>query len=115
VWFSCGRATIPATTLREGLALALSSCGDWDNPASDTVGLLCFAAMCPKTNDLAAVGALAKCAKGTCHVVGGLGGANQHGAAFGRFAVLWGVHGHNNGHRETMGGESVGVAYIVGA
>jgi hypothetical protein len=60
VWFSCGRATIPATTLREGLALALSSCGDWYNPASDTVGLFGFAAMCPKTYDLAAVCPLAK-------------------------------------------------------
>jgi hypothetical protein len=41
-------------------ALALSSCGDWDNPACDTVGLFGFAAMCPKTYDLAAVGSLAK-------------------------------------------------------
>jgi hypothetical protein len=60
VWFSCGRATIPATTLREGLALALSSCADRDNPACDTVGLLCFAAVGSKANDLFAVGALAK-------------------------------------------------------
>jgi hypothetical protein len=60
VWFSCGRATIPATTLREGLALVLSSCGDWDNPASDTVGLLGFAAVCAKTNDLFSVCPLAK-------------------------------------------------------
>jgi hypothetical protein len=59
VWFSCGRATIPATTLREGLALALSGCGDWDNPAGDTVGLLCFAAMGSEAYDLFSVGALA--------------------------------------------------------
>jgi hypothetical protein len=59
VWFSCGRATIPATTLREGLALALSGCGYWDNPASYTVGLLCFCAVCAKPDNLAAVGALA--------------------------------------------------------
>jgi hypothetical protein len=51
--------TIPATTLREGLALALSDCGDRDNPACDTVGLLCFAAVCPESDNLAAVGALA--------------------------------------------------------
>jgi hypothetical protein len=51
--------TIPATTLREGLALALSDCSDWDNPACDPVGLLCFAAVCAKTNDLFSVGALA--------------------------------------------------------
>jgi hypothetical protein len=58
-WLSCGRATIPATTLREGLALALSSCGYWDNPACESVGLLCFAAVGSKPYDLSAVGALA--------------------------------------------------------
>jgi len=60
--FMCGSpvvGTIPATTLREGLALALSCGADRDNPACDTVGLLCFAAVCAKTNDLFAVGALA--------------------------------------------------------
>jgi hypothetical protein len=40
-------------------ALALSGCGDWDYPAGDAVCLLCFAAVCPKPNNLAAVGALA--------------------------------------------------------
>jgi hypothetical protein len=105
--------TIPATTLCEGLALALSDCSDWDNPACDTVGLLGFAAVCPKTNDLFSVGALAKGAKGTGHVVGCLGGANQHRAAFGCLAVLWRVHGDNNGDWQTMGGESVGLLYIV--
>jgi hypothetical protein len=40
-------------------ALALSSCADRDNPAGDTVGLLCFAAVCPESDNLAAVGALA--------------------------------------------------------
>jgi hypothetical protein len=40
-------------------ALALSSCGDWDNPAGDSVGLLCFAAVGPESDNLAAVGALA--------------------------------------------------------
>jgi hypothetical protein len=57
---SCGRdnsRTCPAVT---GQALALSSCGDGDYPAGGSVGLLGFAAMCPKTNNLAAVGALAK-------------------------------------------------------
>jgi hypothetical protein len=57
--FSCGRATIPATTLREGLALALSSCGDGDYPPGDAVGLLGFASVCPKPDNLAAVGSLA--------------------------------------------------------
>jgi hypothetical protein len=41
-------------------ALALSRGADRDNPACDTVGLLCFAAVGSKTNDLFAVGALAK-------------------------------------------------------
>jgi hypothetical protein len=40
-------------------ALALSGCGDWDYPASGAVGLLCFAAMGAKTNNLAAVCPLA--------------------------------------------------------
>jgi hypothetical protein len=61
VGFSCGRATIPATTLREGLALALSRGADRDNPARDTVGLLCFGSVCPESDNLAAVGALAQC------------------------------------------------------
>jgi hypothetical protein len=51
--------TIPATTLREGLALALSSCGDWDYPAGDSVGLLCFGSVGSKPDNLPAVGALA--------------------------------------------------------
>jgi hypothetical protein len=51
---------MPATTLCEGLALVLSSCADWDNPAGDSVGLLCFAAVGSKPNNLFAVGALAK-------------------------------------------------------
>jgi hypothetical protein len=37
----------------------LSDCGDWDNPAGDAVGLLCFGSMCPESDNLAAVGALA--------------------------------------------------------
>jgi hypothetical protein len=41
-------------------ALALSRGADRDNPAGDSVGLLCFAAVCAKTNDLFSVGALAK-------------------------------------------------------
>jgi hypothetical protein len=49
---------VPATTLRQGLALVLSSCGDWDNPACESVGLLGFGAMGAKPYDLAAVGAL---------------------------------------------------------
>ncbi len=53
------RATVPATTLREGLALALSCGADWDNPAGYTVGLLCLGAVGSKTNDLFSVGALA--------------------------------------------------------
>jgi hypothetical protein len=40
-------------------ALALSGCGDWDNPAGDTVGLLCFAAMGSESDNLFSVGALA--------------------------------------------------------
>jgi hypothetical protein len=60
VWLSCGRATIPATTLREGLALALSRGADRDNPAGESVGLLGLAAVGSKANDLFAVGALAK-------------------------------------------------------
>jgi len=43
----------------QGLALVLSSCGDWDNPAGGAVCLLCFAAMGSKAYDLATVGALA--------------------------------------------------------
>jgi hypothetical protein len=54
--------TIPATTLREGLALALSSCGDWDHPAGESVGLFGFGAVGSESDNLAAVGALAKCA-----------------------------------------------------
>jgi hypothetical protein len=50
---------MPATTLREGLALALSRGADRDNPACDPVGLLGFAAVCPESDNLAAVGALA--------------------------------------------------------
>jgi hypothetical protein len=50
---------VPAITLLQGLALVLSSCGDWDNPAGESVGLLCFAAMGSKPDNLAAVGALA--------------------------------------------------------
>jgi hypothetical protein len=50
---------MPATTLGQGLALVLSNCGDWDNPACDTVGLLGFAAVGSKPDNLAAVGALA--------------------------------------------------------
>jgi hypothetical protein len=115
VWVSCGRATIPATTLREGLALALSCGANWDNPASDTVGLLGFAAVCAKPNNLFSVGALAKCAKGTCHVFGGLGWANQNGPSLGRSAVLGGVHWHDNNNRETVGGELVGLLYVIGA
>jgi hypothetical protein len=107
--------TIPATTLREGLALALSGCGDGDYPAGDTVGLLGFGAVGSESDNLAAVGALAQCAQCARHVIGGLCGANQHRAAFGRLAVLWGVHGDNNNHGETMGGELVGLRYIVGA
>jgi hypothetical protein len=37
----------------------LSDCGYWDYPAGDSVGLLGLGAMGSKTNDLAAVGALA--------------------------------------------------------
>jgi hypothetical protein len=51
--------TIPATTLRKGLALVLSGCGDGDHAAGGAVCLFCFAAMCAKTNNLAAVGSLA--------------------------------------------------------
>jgi hypothetical protein len=40
-------------------ALALSCGADWDNPAGDPVGLLCFATVGSKTNDLFSVGALA--------------------------------------------------------
>ena len=60
--FMCGSpvvGTIPATTLLEGLALALSSCGDWDYPACDPVGLLGFDAVGSESDNLAAVGALA--------------------------------------------------------
>jgi hypothetical protein len=80
-------------------ALALSGCGDWDNPAGGAVGLLCLAAMGSKTDNLAAVGSLAQSTKGARHVIRGLCGANQHRAAFGCGAVLWGVHGDNHGHR----------------
>ena len=59
VGFSCGRATVPATTLGQGLALVLSGCGDWDNPAGYTVGLLCLGAVGSKAYDLAAVCPLA--------------------------------------------------------
>mgnify|MGYP000346654147 CR=1 FL=1 len=47
------------TTLREGLALALSSCGDGYHSAGDAVGLLGLGAMGAKTDNLAAVGSLA--------------------------------------------------------
>jgi hypothetical protein len=40
-------------------ALALSSCGYWDYPACDAVGLLGLCAVCAKPYDLSAVGALA--------------------------------------------------------
>jgi hypothetical protein len=40
-------------------ALALSCGADWDNPACDTVGLFCFGSVCPESDNLAAVGALA--------------------------------------------------------
>ena len=96
-------------------ALALSICGDWDNPGGDTFGLLCFGSVCPESDNLAAVGSLAQYTKRTSHVFGGLGGANQHRAAFGCPAVLWGVHWHNNGDWQAVGGELVGVAYIVRA
>jgi hypothetical protein len=96
-------------------ALALSSCGDWDNPACDTVGLFCFAAVCPKANDLFSVGALAKGAKGASHVFRCLSWANQNGPSLGRSAVLGGVHWHDNNNRETVGGESVGLLHIIGA
>jgi hypothetical protein len=105
--------TIPATTLREGLALALSSCGDWDNPAGDTVGLLGLGAMGSKAYDLFAVCPLTQGAQSTSHVFGGLGGANQNGAALWRGAVLGCVHGDNNHHGQTMGGELVGLLYII--
>jgi hypothetical protein len=75
-WRSCGRVKVPATTLREGLALVLSSCGDWDDSAGDSVGLLGLCAVCPESNNLFSVGALAKGAKGTGHVIGGLCGAD---------------------------------------
>jgi hypothetical protein len=51
--------TIPATTLLEGLALALSSCCNWDNPAGDSVGLLGFGSVGSESDNLPAVGALA--------------------------------------------------------
>jgi hypothetical protein len=41
-------------------ALALSCGADWDNPAGDTVGLLCFAAMGSKPYDLLSVCPLAQ-------------------------------------------------------
>jgi hypothetical protein len=47
---------LPSVT---GQALALSSCGDWDYPAGYAVGLLGFASVGSKPDDLAAVGALA--------------------------------------------------------
>jgi hypothetical protein len=40
-------------------ALALSDCGDWDDSAGGSVGLLCFGAVGSKPYDLSAVGALA--------------------------------------------------------
>ena len=42
-------------------ALALSRGADRDNPAGDSVGLLCFGSVCPESDNLAAVGALAQC------------------------------------------------------
>jgi hypothetical protein len=41
-------------------ALALSGCGDWDNPAGGAVCLLCFAAMGAKPDNLFSVCSLAK-------------------------------------------------------
>jgi hypothetical protein len=73
--FSCV-GTIPATTLGQGLALALSGCCDWDDPASGAVGLLGLGAMCAKTNDLFSVCTLAQGAQGAGHVFGRLGWAN---------------------------------------
>jgi hypothetical protein len=66
----------PAKPSRRGLDLKLSDCSDGDYPAGDSVCLLGFGAMGAKTNDLFTVGALAKGAKGTRHVVGGLGWAD---------------------------------------
>jgi hypothetical protein len=43
-----------------GQALALSGCGDWDNPAGDTVGLLGLGAMGSEAYDLFSVCPLAK-------------------------------------------------------
>jgi hypothetical protein len=40
-------------------ALALSSCANRDNPAGESVGLLCFASVGSKPDNLPAVGALA--------------------------------------------------------
>jgi hypothetical protein len=53
------RVKVPATTLLQGLALVLSSCANRDNSAGDSVGLLCFGSVCPESDNLAAVGALA--------------------------------------------------------
>jgi hypothetical protein len=47
---------LPSVT---GQALALSNCGYWDNPASDSVGLLGFGSVGSESDNLAAVGALA--------------------------------------------------------
>jgi hypothetical protein len=68
--------TIPATTLREGLALALSSCVDGDNPAGESVGLLGFGAVGSKPYDLAAVCPLTQGAQSTSHIFRGLSWAN---------------------------------------
>jgi hypothetical protein len=93
----------------------LSCCGDWDYPAGGSVGLLGLCAMGSKTYDLPAVGSLAQGAQCARHVIGCLSWANQHGAPFGCPAVLWGVHGHNNGNWQAMGGELVGLLYIISA
>jgi hypothetical protein len=50
--------TCPPVT-GQALALALSDCSDWDNPAGDSVGLLGLAAMGSKPDNLPTVGALA--------------------------------------------------------
>jgi hypothetical protein len=112
---SCGRdnsRTCPPVT---GQALALSSCGDGDYPSGDAVGLLGFGSVGSESDDLAAVGALAQCTNGARHVVCGLCGANQNGAALWCGAVLWRVHWHNHSHWQTMGGESVGLLYVISA
>jgi hypothetical protein len=40
-------------------ALALSRGANWDNPAGDSVGLLCFASVGSESDNLPAVGSLA--------------------------------------------------------